>query len=199
MTTQVLRDPQTRDLVHRAKEGCREALGTLFGRYYERIRKIVRQRLGYRLRELMESNDILQETFVHATRNFHRFEPIDDRSLINWLARIAETTIMGQAKYHRAVKRHCPVAMLPLDNEDSELIASNTGAPLEEMARRERAEWVHACIWKLPRQYREILILRHYAGLSWHQIASTHGRPSSDAARMMHAKAVLELRRELAG
>ena len=40
----------TINLVHRAQNGDGEALDRLIGRYYERVRRIVRLRLGPRLR-----------------------------------------------------------------------------------------------------------------------------------------------------
>ena len=63
------------------------------------------------------------------------------------------------------------------------------------MARREQAQTIEACIQELPEQYREIIVLRNYVEYSWEEVAKGHGRPSVDAARMMHAKAMVELNR----
>ena len=52
-------------------------------------------------------------------------------------------------------------------------------------------------IHQLPDQYRELIILRHFVGLSFREIAEETGRPSEGAARMMHAKAVVELTHRL--
>ena len=42
-------------------------------------------------------------------------------------------------------------------------------------------------------QYRELILLRNYAGASWESVAEETNRPSAAAARMMHARAVVEL------
>ena len=49
------------------------------------------------------------------------------------------------------------------------------------------------CVAELSEEYKELIILREYAGASWDEIARETGRPSPDAARMMHGKAMLEL------
>jgi len=192
-------DACTRDLLHLVCRGDRHALGVLFDRYYELVRKVARHRLGRGLRQLMDSNDVLQETFVHATRNFDRFEPRGNGCLFNWLARIAETTIMGIAKYFRACKRDTGRALSAEDDlEQHGIEVSDRGpSPSECLAAREEARLVERCVWSLPAHYRDIIILRDYAGQSWKVIADAHGRPSEAAARMMHAKAIVELHKEL--
>ena len=80
-------------LVRRAKGGEEEALGSLFARYYPRVSKIVRLRLGKTLLGVLDATDILQETFVAAIKAFKRFELRDEASVINWLSRIAERKI----------------------------------------------------------------------------------------------------------
>ena len=46
---------------------------------------------------------------------------------------------------------------------------------------------------RLPEEYRELILLRNYAGASWESVAEETGRPSAAAARMMHARALVEL------
>ena len=184
-------------LVRRAKEGQKEALGRLFDRYYERVRKIVHLRLGDKLRGLMDSDDILQDTFINAIKSFDRFEMRNEASVINWLSRIAERAIMRQAQHFRAEKRNAK--QVPIDELDSQdlgiQIADGQRGPGTSMARREQAQTIEACIQELPEQYREIIVLRNYVEYSWEEVAKEHGRPSVDAARMMHAKAMVELNR----
>ena len=61
-------------LVRQAQDGDLEALGRLFERYYDRVRKIVRARLGRNLRAAVDSVDVMQDTFVAAVQAFDRFE-----------------------------------------------------------------------------------------------------------------------------
>src|SRR6266850_3254063 len=96
---------QSLDLVLRAQHGDSAALNRLCERYYDRVRRIVRLRLGPRLRERVDSGDILQETFIAAVRSLESFEMREEASLINWLSRLAERQIIAAADFHGAKKR----------------------------------------------------------------------------------------------
>jgi RNA polymerase sigma-70 factor (ECF subfamily) len=186
------------DLVRQAQAGDDQALNRLFARYYERVRRIVRLRLGNRLRESVDSGDILQETFAAAVRAFQGFEVRDEASLIHWLSRLAEHQIIAQADYFAARKRD-QRRSVPLhgaaEEDDSFQIsfADDSTRPLERLADREQAKIVEGCLAELAEDYRELILLRNYAGASWEAVAAETGRPSAAAARMMHARAMVEL------
>jgi RNA polymerase sigma-70 factor (ECF subfamily) len=187
----------TIDLLQRAQGGNKEALNRLFDRYYERVRRIVRLRLGNRLRQRVESGDILQETFIAAVGDFDRFEVRDEASFINWLSKIAERQVLAAADYFGAQKRNT-AREVPLVTHDTSgrigLDPAETGlGPGEEADRVEQTRLVEECIEALPETYKELIILRNYAGASWDVVAEETGRPSAAAARMMHATAMIEL------
>jgi RNA polymerase sigma-70 factor, ECF subfamily len=187
----------TLDLLRRAQGGEQAALQRLLERYYERVRRIVRLRLGRALRSRLDSGDILQDTFLAAVRTFARFEVRDEASFINWLSVLAENQIRDAADHHGAQKRDLK-RQVPLDFPDLsgdigiDPVASGL-APSDEAAKAEAIERIEAAIEGLPPEYRELIILRDYAGASWDTIAEQTGRPSPDAARMMHAKAMVRL------
>ena len=193
----------TLDLVRHAKEGDAEALNRLFTRYYERVRRIVRLRLGSKLRSRVDSSDILQETFSAAVVAFDRFEVRDEGSFINWLSRIAEHQVLAAADRHGAQKRD-PAREIPLAASDGSgpigIDPTATGlTPGDEAAKAELILLIERRLSELPEAYREVILLRNYAGMSWDDVARETGRPSPDAARMMHAKAVVELSRSVQG
>lgn len=196
-------DPITRslELVTRAQTGDREALERLITRYRERVLKVVRLRMGRRLRECVESQDILQETFLTAVQKLDSFEMREEASLINWLARLAENQIRAKADYHSAKKRDHDRA-LGLDPASS-ANSSSTGPrfqvsdegtrPLDQLTRNEEKRILEACLEELDDEYRELILLREYMGASWEAVAEETGRPSAAAARMKHAQAKIEL------
>lgn len=188
------------DLVLKAQEGDEQALNRLFERYYERVRRIVRLRLGSRLRESVDSGDILQETFIAAVRSFGNFEMREEASLINWLSRLAERQIIAAADYYGAKKRdqrrNVPLGATGSATASVKLALSfpdETTQPLEKLATHEETGIVERCLDELPEEYRELILLRNYAGASWESVAEETGRPSAAAARMMHARAMIEL------
>jgi RNA polymerase sigma-70 factor (ECF subfamily) len=191
---------QSLDLVLRAQEGDKDALNRLCERYYERVRRIVRLRLGSKLRESVDSGDILQDTFFQAVRSFENFEMREESSLINWLARLAERQIIAAADYQSAKKRERDrnVAWtstnvgreshgFPIANAD------RSSGVLERIGSSEEQALLEQAMDRLPSDYRELVIQRHYEGASWEAIAESTGRPSAAAARMMHARALIEL------
>lgn len=189
------------DLVLRAQEGDQAALNRLCERYYDRVRRIVRLRLGARLRETIDSGDILQETFMAAVRSLDSFEMREEASLVNWLSRLAERQIIAAADYHGAKKRdRRRNVSLTASIGDSQSIRTLTTLPddrsplpLETTANEEEQKIVEDCLQRLPEEYRELILLRNYAGASWEAVAEETGRPSAAAARMMHARALVEL------
>jgi RNA polymerase sigma-70 factor (subfamily 1) len=188
------------ELVKRAQVGDREALNRLFARYYDRVQRIVRIRLGPRLRERVDSADILQETFRVAVEKFDRFEMRDEASLIRWLAMIAEHQITAQADHFNAQKRdHRREVSLPIGSESSSGSRAmfdppaNAPLPIDALASREAREVVDSCVRGLSDEYRELIVWRDFAGAEWDVVARETGRPSAAAARMMHARALVEL------
>ena len=189
------------DLVNLAQSGDQEALNELFDRYYERVRQVVRLRLGKKLRQATESGDILQETFTIASAKFSGFEWRDEASLIQWLSKLAERQIIAAADYHGAKKRDRG-REVRLERQrranagDSALSITLPGdvtAPLDKADGKEQVEIVESCIHELPEEYRELIILRDYLDAGWETVAKETHRPSPAAARMMHARALMEL------
>jgi RNA polymerase sigma-70 factor, ECF subfamily len=188
---------QTIDLVRRAQGGNSEALESLFTRYYERVRRMVRLRLGSALRNRMDSGDILQETFLEALRTFDRFEMRDQGSFINWLARLAENRIRDAADYHHALKRDAgrEVPLSPGDRSTELDLGLKAGGllPSEGADEAEQVARLEAAIERLPDADRELILLRNYAGAAWDTVASLTGRPSPDAARVAHKQVIVRL------
>ena len=187
------------DLLRRAQGGDGGAVDQLFSRYYERVRRIVRLRLSPRLRRRVDSGDILQETFAAAVSAFDRFEVRDEASFINWLARIAQHQIFAAADHHTAQKRDTRREVPLVTRDESGAIGLEPAAtgltPIDALSRAEQTRMVEDCIAELPETYRELIILRDYAGAPWETIAEETDRPSAAAARMMHATALIELGR----
>ncbi|MCK6446995.1 MAG: sigma-70 family RNA polymerase sigma factor [Planctomycetes bacterium] len=187
------------DLVRRAQAGDSEALNRLFARYYERVRRIVRVRLGRELRSTLESGDILQETFGVAVTHFDRFEMRDEASLIRWLATLAERQIQAAADRHGAQKRDRK-REVPLDRQKpsssthaEDGLADDAPQPFERAASEEEKLVIDDAIRELPEEYRELILWRDYANADWEVVARETGRPTAAAARMMHSRAMLEL------
>ncbi|MCP3917823.1 MAG: sigma-70 family RNA polymerase sigma factor [bacterium] len=192
------------ELVRRAQGGEFKALNELFTRYYERVRRVVRMRLGKRLRTHMDSGDILQDTFIKAVNGFDGFQMRDEASLIHWLSKIAENQIKDAADHHFALKRdrEREVALqgLRAAQASGELTydpSADCTLPLDALVKDEDSEILEVCMDALRQDYREVLLMREYEGASWADIGNWMGTPTPNAARMLHARAVTELARQV--
>lgn len=193
---------QSIDLVRRAQGGDDQALDDLIGRYYDRVRRIVRLRLGRSLRRFLDSEDILQGTFIGAVRAFDRFEMRDESSLLHWLSKIAEHQIKDAADYHHAKKRdgrrEQSLRVVSPDGGDDDFQIEPAGQqlpPIDELIEGERISAIEEAIPDLREDYREIIVMRDYEGMSWATVAELMNSPSPDAARMHYARAITELTR----
>ena len=186
----------TFELVARAKGGDDDAFNRLFERYYDRVRRSVRVRIGPKLRQHVETSDVLQATFMKAFEIFDRFEMRDEGSLIHWLAKVAEGQIRDLVDHHgrkkRSADRESPAESgsdeegrtRARDLPDTTRIRPDLVASTGETHRKlERA------LDTLPEELRMLIVLRDFEGMSWEDIAEATKRPSADAARMMHGKA----------
>ncbi len=189
---------QTWDLVRQAQGGNGPALNRLFARYYERVRRCVRARLGSKLRAQLETVDILQPAFAKAFQNFDRFEMRDEASLLHWLAEYAHGQLHDAVERENAQKRRPPKAPLQLDaggSDDSRAIAvpSPVTGPVDAAARDEHEAAVEQCLDEMPEHYRMVIVLRDYDGLDWHAVAAGLHKNTDSAARELHRRALEDL------
>jgi len=199
----VWKDMPTIDLVREAQSGQSDARDELFKRYSDRVLGIVRARIGPRLRRNVESGDIAQEALIEALQSLDRFETRGESSLIRWLATIVQNRISARAKYFGAERRSSAreIALDGLGNEHESSIdpPARVNTPSLEVRNAEEQGLVEECLHELPENYRELILMRDYAGSSWEEVAESIGASSPDAARMMHTRARTQLGKLLQG
>jgi len=191
------KDMLTIDLVREAQSGQSDARNELFKRYSDRVLGIVRARIGPRLRRNVESGDIAQEALIEALQSLDRFETRGESSLIRWLATIVQNRISARAKYFGA-ERRSSAREIALDGHGNEHESSidppaRVNTPSLEVRNAEEQGLVEECLHELPENYRELILMRDYAGSSWEEVAESIGSASPDAARMMHTRARTQL------
>ena len=86
-------DQKTQELVTLAKGGNEPALEQLCRVYGERVRRIIRLRMGKELRSRLESMDMVQDVLMCALRDLGDFTYISEGDFLRWLWTIAENRI----------------------------------------------------------------------------------------------------------
>ncbi len=84
---------KTQRMVTLAQAGDESALDRLCNVYGERVRRIVRMRMGGELRSKMESMDLVQDAFISALRSLENFTYRNEGDFLRWLSQIAENRL----------------------------------------------------------------------------------------------------------
>lgn len=175
----------TRTLCDQAHAGDRRAYDRLFALHADRARMFIRARLGGKLRQAADSEDVLQEAYLAAFRDFGNFAWTDESAFSKWLFRIADNRIRDIADREGAQKRQ--VVELPVDDPTGPVTAAD---------RREQRDRLSGAIAKLTEEHREVVLLRYFEGLSAEETGVLMNR-SPGAIRKLAARALAELGRTL--
>jgi RNA polymerase sigma-70 factor, ECF subfamily len=177
-------------LLFRARDGSVEALDELYARYGSRLLSLIRLRMGRGLRPDVDSRDILQSTLLKSFEHLDRFNGSDGRSLMAWLARIAENEIRDQAD-RQGRQRRDKAREAPLDEAALRVTAHVRGAA-SQLIVDEETERLERAVARLEEPQREAILLRKFEELSYAEMAQRLGR-SEDACRMLVARAMVAL------
>jgi RNA polymerase sigma factor (sigma-70 family) len=120
------------------------------------------------IRDQALAEDLFQDTFMKVIQSVRTGKYQDNGKFISWVMRIAHNLIID---HFRRVKQMNTVSN---DNYESDLFNSKRFAEStveDNMIRRQIQKDVRKMISMLPEDQREVVILRHYAGLSFKEIA----------------------------
>jgi RNA polymerase sigma factor (sigma-70 family) len=178
----------TFDLVERAKTGDSDALNDLFARYLPSLRRWASGRLPRWTRDLMDTDDLVQETVVRAVKRMDRFESRHEGALQAYLRQAVVNRIRDEVRRAKRVP-----ASEVLDDNAADLGAS----PLEDAIGAEALQRYEAALGRLRREEREAIVARVEMEGSYADVARALGKPSADAARMAVTRALLRLAEEM--
>jgi RNA polymerase sigma-70 factor (ECF subfamily) len=152
--------------VRRAQAGDRDALAFLYARYAENVYGYVRSIVH----DHYEAEDVTQHVFAKLLRVISSYEE-QGVPFLAWILRVARNAALDHLRQQRLV----PV---------EDLRASDSGAAEHPAARR--VNDLRDALATLPHAQREVLVLRHLAGLSPPEIASRTGRSEGSIHGLHH-------------
>lgn len=174
-------------LIERVKNGDPDAFSLLFGKYRPRLAVLVHYRIGPELGAAFETDDILQETFLKAFRDFGQFTYQSPGSFLSWLARIAEHVMADLARSQGRQKRHA-AEMLRFRSASNptgpEPVDSRT--PSRIFAEEEGLRGLLTKLDSLPDNYRQAILLMKVEGLSTGEAAARLGVSNKATALLLH-------------
>jgi RNA polymerase sigma-70 factor (ECF subfamily) len=188
----------TQELLRRARQGEQAALEGLFARHREQLRYGIALRLDRRLAARIDVSDVLQETYLEATRRLEEYLNRPELPFSLWLRWLARDKVLALHRQHlqadrRAVGRE--VQPLPVESSAqlmSGLMASGPTAS-QVLAAAELAEQLRLALQQMSEGEREILLWRHFEQLTNREIALLL-RISDAAANKRYIRALQRLR-----
>ena len=190
---------KTQHLVALAKDGDESALDQLCKVYGERVRWVVRFRMGGELRSKLESMDLVQDALVCALKDLGNFTYKSEGDFLRWLSEIAENRLRDHLDKLHADKRDIrkEVRLDSYRPTTGESFAGAVGpidltTPSVIMSKREDLAKLAKAIDTLKPEYRKVIVLTKIEGLSYKEIADRLGK-SNDAVRMLVSRAIAAL------
>ncbi len=169
------RDPAIARAVARAKAGDMDAIQFLYLRYKNNV-------YGYVLsivRDAHEAEDVTQSVFMKLISVIHKYEP-RQAPFTAWILRVARNVAIDSLRERRGI---------PCE----EVIES--WRPSDDSS-HDRRRGLEQALETLPKDQRDVVVLRNLVGLSPGEIADRMGRTES-SVHGLHHRARQVLRREL--
>ncbi|MCK7532051.1 MAG: sigma-70 family RNA polymerase sigma factor [Marinilabiliales bacterium] len=131
------------------------------------------------------ADDIFQDTFLKVVQSVRAGRYQDDGRFLSWVMRIAHNLIIDHFRHEKQL------GIVLNDDYESDLFNSRRLADenVEDvMVRRQVLRDVRRLVSELPEDQREVVIMRHYAGMSFREIADMTGVSINTAlGRMRYA------------
>jgi len=182
------RADSTFELLERVKGGDANALDRVFARYLPALRRWASGRLPRWTRDLMSTDDLVQETFIRAMRGINRFEMRHEGALHGYLRQAIVNRVRDEVRRGKRAP-----ALTELNDQQ----ADRDATPLDLAIGEEALQRYEAALTRLREEEREAVVARVEMGLSYQEIAEALGKPTAEAARMAVSRALMRLAREM--
>jgi RNA polymerase sigma factor (sigma-70 family) len=183
-----LETESTVQLLAHVRAGNLEAREVLFARCLPALRRWARGRLPVRARDLLQTEDIVQDALLSVFQRLDSFESRHQGALQAYLRQTALNRIRDAAR--RVATRPTPVEL-----EDRQANAGRS--PLEQAIDGDALQRYEEALKRLAPLYREAVIARIEMQNSYEEIARALGKPNANAARSLVVRALYKLYQEM--
>lgn len=182
MSMQLLND---NELVKLYMSGNEESLSVLVQRHKRRIFSYI-----YMItRSKVLTEDIFQETFFKVIQTLKKEQYNEEGKFLPWILRIAKNLIID---HFRKVKKMPSISSVINDEGEEtsifDIIPDNTESPKETVESRVLKKQIRSIVNDLPKDQKEVVILRTYYDMSFKDIAEiTNVSINTSLGRMRYA------------
>ncbi|MFN6131030.1 MAG: sigma-70 family RNA polymerase sigma factor [Planctomycetota bacterium] len=170
----------SQDKLVAAKRGDETARGELLDRFRPYLNVIAQRMLDDRIQGRLDFADVVQATFMEASRDFDSFRGESVESFLAWLRNILRNNIATAHQEHlvtqkRSARREISMAT-PTGDPGSEVQLANilpaeTSTPSQRIMRDEAAVVLATCLEQIPDNQREAIRMRYLEGMSLKEIS----------------------------
>ena len=182
MSMQLLND---NELVKLYMSGNEESLSVLVQRHKRRIFSYIYMII----RSKVLTEDIFQETFFKVIQTLKKEQYNEEGKFLPWILRIAKNLIID---HFRKVKKMPSISSVINDEGEEtsifDIIPDNTESPKDTVESRALKKQIRSIINDLPKDQKEVVILRTYYDMSFKDIAEiTNVSINTSLGRMRYA------------
>jgi len=178
LNTQQLSD---NELINMFIDGKSEAVEVLIHRYKNRVFTYI----YFTVKNQHLAEDIFQDTFVKVIKSLQEGKYQDNGRFVSWVMRIAHNLIIDHYRHEKQLNT--------FSNNTNEIDLFNSPKYSDEtieqvLVSNQVLDDVRKLVDELPADQREIILLRHYGGLSFKEIAEqTNVSINTALGRMRYA------------
>ena len=161
-------DSEDLDLVRQTLAGRADAFGVLVSRYQKVMYTVALRMLG----NTADAQDATQEAFIKAYQRLASFD--SHYRFYSWMYRILVNECLNVNRAHRP-------------EETLEDGAGEGGTPFDTTLESERSEQIQMALLRLTPEYRTVVVLRHFAGQSYSEIAEALAIPEKTVKSRLYS------------
>lgn len=178
-------------LIMQATAGSPLAVGLLFDRHREKIKRMIALRMDRRLSTRIDASDVVQETWMDCERRFMEFTSQRSMPFFNWLRLLAAQRLVDLHRVHlgaqmRSIKNEVQLysGALPAASSLSlaEHLVGNLTSASYAAQRGEIQIRIQDALNSLEPIDREVLALRHFEMLTNEETAAVLGLKKAAAS-----------------
>lgn len=179
----------TVDVIRRVQSGDSTAREQLLARFLPLLRRWAHGRLPRQIRDMNDTDDLVQVTLVKALSRLGEFDSAGPGAFLAYLRMALLNQVRDEIRRHQRRPEHAQI--------DLELSDCDAPPLIDQLVGSERVRAYEQALAALPKRQQGLIVMRVEFGMSYPEIAVEVGG-TPDAARVMVARAILLLSRQLA-
>jgi len=199
---QPLDPPITEQIIDAIRGGDLCAFDDLFARVGGKVYVYIANRMGERLRRVLEPEDVLQEVYAKAFEAFGTFADQGRSSFGRWLVTIARNQIQRLYNHHFAYEKRDRDREVPFEPRASRAGSFSCPYPAQEstpsriISRDEDVRRMADAVGSLEPDSREVVLSHVYEGMTLEEISRQCGVPRT-TINYRYARALKQLGRAM--